>query len=77
MTTICNGLFVSRQEAACILKVHLATIDRYVAEGKLARFKLGRLTRFCQDDVIALLVDGPIDTVRPRSRPAAEMYRLG
>lgn len=51
--------FLSRQEAADVLGVSLATVDRLIATGALPRYRIrGRWIRVAAGDV-ALLADVP------------------
>ncbi|MCE0743737.1 helix-turn-helix domain-containing protein [Acetobacter sicerae] len=51
------GRFITRLEAARIyLRCHVATVDRYVAEGLLPKCKFGRKTLFLVADVLKLVI---------------------
>lgn len=51
------GPFITRLEAARIyLRCHVATVDRYVAEGRLPKHKFGRKTLFLLADVLKLVI---------------------
>ncbi|MDG6093884.1 helix-turn-helix domain-containing protein [Acetobacter sp. AN02] len=51
------GRFVTRLEAAEIhLHCHEKTVDRYVAEGLLPKYKLGRKTLFLLEDALRLVI---------------------
>jgi excisionase family DNA binding protein len=50
--------WITRSEAAAIIRVSLATIDRYAREGKIRRFRTpGGTPRYSRAEVIGLIVD--------------------
>lgn len=73
-----KGLFVTRTEAAEIhLRCHVKTIDRYVAAGRLPKYKFGRKTLFLLDDVLALIkCVGVLPPTSGRGRACAPFLSL-
>jgi excisionase family DNA binding protein len=50
--------WITRTEAASLIRVSLATIDRYAREGKIRRFRTpGGTPRYSRAEVIGLIQD--------------------
>nr|WP_025826086.1 helix-turn-helix domain-containing protein [Acetobacter persici] len=73
-----KGPFVTRKEAAEIhLRCHVKTIDRYVAAGRLPKYKFGRKTLFLLADVLALIkCVGVLPPISGRGRACAPFLSL-
>ena len=55
-----GGDLLSRRQTADLLGVHVASVDRYIAEGRLRAYRVGaRYVRVVRSDVLALLVPMP------------------
>lgn len=58
LPSVADPEYLTRQEAADLLRVDVQTIDRYAKGGRLTRYRVGRRTLFRSVQVRALVERG-------------------